>query len=75
MKQRRQYLFFIALVIIATLGTQAIIQWYIWLEKNDSTVINVAGRQRMLSQKIAKLSLQITSTENPQELQDELALV
>lgn len=75
MKQRRQYLYFIALVILATLLTQGVIHYYIWLEKNDSTVINVAGRQRMLSQKIAKLSLRINSAEAPADLQKELSLV
>lgn len=75
MKQRRQYLYFIALVILATLLTQGVIHYYIWLEKNDSTVINVAGRQRMLSQKIAKLSLQINSADDPVDLQKALSLV
>lgn len=74
MKQRRHYFLFIILVIVATLCTQGIIHYFIWLEKNDSTVINVAGRQRMLSQKIAKLSLQIRNAKNPSSLQRTLEM-
>lgn len=75
MKQRRQYFYFIGLVILATLFTQGVIHYYIWLKKNDSRVVNVAGRQRMLSQKIAKLSLRINATKNPVDLQSELTAV
>ncbi len=46
----------IALVIIAS---QALVQSYIGKQEYDSRVINLAGRQRMLSQKISKLALQI----------------
>ncbi len=48
----------IALIIILS---QLLIQKHIAKQQNDSAVINIAGRQRMLSQKISKLALQINA--------------
>ncbi len=41
------------------ISTQALIQWAIHKQQDDSRVINVAGRQRMLSQQISKNVLKI----------------
>lgn len=46
----------IAAIIVVS---QIFVQQYIRRQESDSRVINVAGRQRMLSQKISKLALQI----------------
>ena len=51
----------IALTIIIS---QFLIQNFISKQRDDSRVINVAGRQRMLSQKICKNSLQILNTQS-----------
>ncbi len=51
----------IALTIILS---QFLIQSFISKQRDDSRVINVAGRQRMLSQKISKLSLQILNADD-----------
>ncbi len=68
----------IALVIIIS---QALVQSYISKQEDDSRVINLAGRQRMLSQKISKLALQIGQAQNPaqakkiaQDLEENLSL-
>ena len=51
--------YYIYLLSIATLITfnQAIIQWHINTQKSDARVMNITGRQRMLSQQIPKLML------------------
>jgi two-component system, NarL family, sensor histidine kinase DegS len=49
----------IAAIIVVS---QIFVQQYIRRQESDSRVINVAGRQRMLSQKISKLTLQIGAT-------------
>ncbi len=38
--------------VILIVGNQLIIQWALNMKKQDSSIINLAGRQRMLSQKI-----------------------
>jgi len=61
--------YILALSIIATLVilSQMIIQFTIANEKDNSRVINIAGRQRMLSQKLTKLSLFIYITNDRNE--------
>ncbi|MEG0774961.1 diguanylate cyclase [Clostridium sp.] len=56
----------LALLIIASLVilSQIILQISISREKNYSTVINIAGRQRMLSQRITKSALSLYSLED-----------
>ena len=51
-------------IAIAIIASQALVQSYISKQEYDSRVINLAGRQRMLSQKISKLALQIGSAES-----------
>lgn len=52
-------------IAIAIIASQALVQSYISKQEYDSRVINLAGRQRMLSQKISKLALQIGNAETP----------
>lgn len=67
----------IALTIIIS---QFLIQSFISKQRDDSRVINVAGRQRMLSQKICKISLQILNADTEaikhhrKELQEAVSL-
>ncbi len=49
----RYVLVFLSIFLVTTLA-QAIIQFYILQEQDNSTSINVAGRQRMLSQRLLK---------------------
>ena len=48
-----------ALFVLALLSllAQVLVQYFIFQQKNDSTWINISGKQRMLSQKITKLVL------------------
>lgn len=47
--------------------SQLFIQRYLVKQENDSRIINIAGRQRMLSQQISKLALQIGNTTDPKQ--------
>ncbi len=48
-----------ALLLLALLSllAQGLVQYFIYNQKNDSSWVNLSGKQRMLSQKITKLSL------------------
>jgi PAS domain S-box-containing protein len=51
---RNQYAFFISTVVLTIIINQAIVQYDLNEQNADARLINVAGRQRMLSQRIAK---------------------
>lgn len=53
------YRTFVITVIALILSTQAITQYFIYTQKYDANRINIAGRQRMLSQNISKMILKI----------------
>lgn len=61
------YLICIALIIITASSAQMIMNHVIKSKEKDGLVINLAGRQRMLSQKITKLSLLIDQAPTQQE--------
>ncbi|KOY85806.1 hypothetical protein AD998_06245 [bacterium 336/3] len=54
----RLYIQFIALVVVLTLINQLIIQYVLQQRTYESRIISLAGKQRMLSQKIVKLAWQ-----------------
>ncbi|MCU0420446.1 MAG: PAS domain S-box protein [Cyclobacteriaceae bacterium] len=54
---RLRYVVFIVSVVATLLASQAIVQYDISLQNRDARLINLAGRQRMLSQRISKLTL------------------
>jgi len=54
------------------LTAQVFIQIYIYQNKNHSNVINLAGRQRMLSQKIVLESLKPQGLQNIETLKSDL---
>jgi PAS domain S-box-containing protein len=56
---KERYTIFIASIIIIILATQAVVQYDIGQQTQDAKFINLAGRQRMQSQRIAKLVLYI----------------
>jgi CheY-like chemotaxis protein len=53
------YKIFVITVIALIFSTQAITQYLIYTQKYDANKINIAGRQRMLSQNITKTILKI----------------
>lgn len=48
------YIIVVSTLIVLIVSNQLLIQKILDEKKDDATVINLAGRQRMLSQKIAK---------------------
>ncbi len=55
-----RYLLALAVVALLAVGTFGLGQWNLARERDHDTRINVAGRQRMLSQRIALFSHQLT---------------
>ncbi len=56
-KFRRVYLMAFSLIALTIVISQILIQKHLDSQINDSRIINIAGRQRMLSQKLVKESL------------------
>lgn len=52
---RRGYLLALSLIALALLGELFLVDGYLNDQERDAEIINVAGRQRMLSQRIAKI--------------------
>lgn len=63
-KYTRIYVNALFLVGAFTIGSQLFLQLYLLQVEHDSHVINIAGRQRMLSQKISKEALLMRQTNN-----------
>jgi len=71
----------LSLIAILSIVSQAVMQFLIADQKYDSRIVNIAGRQRMLSQKITKLSYYVLNAESAKaasqfrkELEDALSL-
>ncbi len=66
-----QQRYLVALIIIAVLvvGSQIIVQIAISKQQDDSRVVNISGRQRMLSQKISKDALSLYESQNTETAQ------
>ena len=76
-----RYIIALSVVALLTITGQLLIHRVIDHQLDDANVINIAGRQRMLSQKIAKASLAVCYAESEEsrvqylgELRDALAL-
>lgn len=69
--QRLTVLYILALSAVAlfTIFGQVLVQRSLAQQRSDSSVVNVAGRQRMLSQQITKLALQIHALDSLAERQ------
>lgn len=61
---RVRYIVALLLIAILTLVSQAVIQVSIADQEHDSRIVNIAGRQRMLSQKITKTCYYIAEAES-----------
>lgn len=56
---KERYTIFIASIVVIIIATQAVVQYDIDQQTEDARLINIAGRQAMQSQRIAKLILYI----------------
>ena len=64
-KLRKLYIFALSTIAISVVISQVIIRNFLNDQQNDSTIINIAGRQRMLSQKLTKQVLLLSEEINP----------
>ena len=58
---RKQYVIFIVTIVATIILNQAVIQYDLNKQNEDAKLINLAGRQRVLGQRIAKLTLYINN--------------
>jgi len=65
---RRLYLIALGAIAISLIASQILIHQYLKDQENDSRLVNVAGRQRMLSQKLHKEVLLLASTSSQPEI-------
>ena len=67
---RHRYLVALSVIALLTLVSQLVIQLVIADEGHDSRIINIAGRQRMLSQKITKTIFYLAGAKSSEQSQD-----
>ena len=65
---RWRYIVALSLIALLTVFSQGVMQFLLSDQEYDSRVINIAGRQRMLSQKIAKTSFYVATTESTESV-------
>jgi len=70
-KLRRLYIIGFSTIALSVVISQTLIHTHLIGQESDSTVINIAGRQRMLSQKLAKNVVSLSSTSS---LKEQLAI-
>ena len=63
---RTRYIVALTLIALLTILSQGVVQFLISDQEHDSRVVNIAGRQRMLSQRITKTSYFIASAKSPE---------
>lgn len=63
------YIIALTLIALFSIGSQITIQYFLKGQDTDARIINIAGRQRMLSQKITKHTLLLFQSENPVKFQ------
>lgn len=66
-KLRRLYIIGFSTIALSVIISQILIRTHLNGQESDSTVINIAGRQRMLSQKLAKNVVSLSSTSSTEE--------
>ncbi|MBX2900613.1 MAG: PAS domain S-box protein [Cyclobacteriaceae bacterium] len=71
---RRRYIVFIVSIVLILVVTQVIVQYDLRQQNEDARLLNLAGRQRMLSQRISKLTLFLYYNENVDSVSDFYAL-
>ncbi|HSM62617.1 MAG TPA: type IV pili methyl-accepting chemotaxis transducer N-terminal domain-containing protein, partial [Gillisia sp.] len=66
-KLSRLYILALSAIAVTVILSQILIHQYLEDQESDSTVVNIAGRQRMLSQKLTKETLQLLIAGQPSE--------
>ncbi|MEM6956246.1 MAG: ATP-binding protein [Myxococcota bacterium] len=67
------YIFALTVLAVLTLASQVLVQRNLGSQERDAEIINVAGRQRMLSQRLALQALQVAErTDATSDLRDDL---
>lgn len=66
-KLRRLYIIGFSTIALSVIVSQVLIRRHLSGQESDSTVINIAGRQRMLSQKLTKEILSLSSSSSPEK--------
>ncbi len=59
---RRRYVLALSLIALLVICSQGLIQYALIDQEDDSRIVNIAGRQRMLSQRISKCALIVERT-------------
>lgn len=65
-----KYLIVLAILSLVILGSQMLMQQTIKNSKSDSRIINISGRQRMLSQKLTKSALKMQNAKTERVFED-----
>ena len=68
----RLYILALTFIALSAIGSQLLIQYFLQNQLGDAKVINIAGRQRMLSQKLTKEILLLAEHPQSTPLQNEL---
>ncbi|MEN0003730.1 MAG: ATP-binding protein [Bacteroidota bacterium] len=63
----RRYFLALSILAIIIIVSQTLVQNYLQDQLGDSRIVNLAGRQRMLSQKLSKEVLQLVEENNPEQ--------
>lgn len=66
-KLGRYYLVALAAIAISIIVSQVLVQKFISEQENDSRLVNLSGRQRMLSQRISKCVLLLSDSSAPSD--------
>ena len=74
-KLKRMYLFALITIAITVLLSQLLIQYNLNLQLNDSRLINISGKQRMLSQKLVKEVLILNLVTDPIQKKEEISKI
>lgn len=64
-KLSRLYIIALSTIALSVIVSNMFVRQHLKAQQSDSTVINVAGRQRMLSQKLTKEILLLATAETP----------
>ncbi|PQV47400.1 histidine kinase [Jejuia pallidilutea] len=67
-KLRRLYIIGFSTIALSVIVSQILIRTHLSRQESDSGVINIAGRQRMLSQKLAKDAISLLALKHPEDV-------